>query len=435
MSETGSNDLETNLTEPSLEDFELKDVIGQGAFGKVRIVECLNSKKKYAMKYIDKLQCISTRSTKSVYRERIILQSMEHPYIVRLRYAFQDDECIYMVLDLATRGDLAFNIKKQISGFPDKVLILYAAEISSAVNHLHQNGIIHRDLKPENILVDDEGHLLLTDFNCSLSLKDKIPESRAGTLDYLAPEMFLDEPYKYSVDWWSFGIILFQCTYGCVPFKENRSEQTIESIKSKPLTFPTKHKVSGKFVYPSTHRDTFIQGLLERDIELRYGSSQNGLGFSVDIQPHPWLENINWKLLEERKIVPPFIPANVQNPAISPSECFDPKSKLKKLEKENKSNLSRIGSMTSILSNMFSKKSKNTLDSIQKSDANLIASAEPTDPSSREQIELEQLLEHFHPFSHEADNQPIVVMPPTRKYRKATNESSGSSQGFQRRNS
>ncbi|KAJ3000191.1 hypothetical protein HDV02_000104 [Globomyces sp. JEL0801] len=306
-----------------------------------------------------------------------------------------------------------------VSGFPDKVLILYAAEISSAVNHLHQNGIIHRDLKPENILVDDEGHLLLTDFNCSLSLKDKIPESRAGTLDYLAPEMFLDEPYKYSVDWWSFGI---------VPFKENRSEQTIESIKSKPLTFPTKHKVSGKFVYPSTHRDTFIQGLLERDIELRYGSSQNGLGFSVDIQPHPWLENINWKLLEERKIVPPFIPANVQNPAISPSECFDPKSKLKKLEKENKSNLSRIGSMTSILSNMFSKKSKNTLDSIQKSDANLIASAEPTDPSSREQIELEQLLEHFHPFSHEADNQLIVVMPPTRKYRKATNESSGSSQ-------
>jgi serine/threonine kinase 32 len=68
-------------------------------------------------------------------------------------------------------------------------------------------------MKPDNLLLDSQGHIYITDFNCSLSLKERIPNAKAGTLEYMAPEMFTGNSYYFSVDWWSLGVILFQCAF------------------------------------------------------------------------------------------------------------------------------------------------------------------------------------------------------------------------------
>ncbi len=178
-------------------------------------------------------------------------------------------------------------------------------------------------MKPDNLILDAQGHVYITDFNCSVSLKERTPDSQAGTLEYmgtrfsidsLAPDMFMQKPYKFSVDWWSFGVvrfscinfqILYQCTYGSTPFKEHTSEKTVEAILNRKITLPLKSYAAEA----NPLRDSFILGLLERDISKRLGSSDDGLGFPVDIMKHPWLQKIDWKLLEQKKMCPTSLPA------------------------------------------------------------------------------------------------------------------------------
>jgi serine/threonine kinase 32 len=165
--------------------------MGEGAFGKVKRVEKKKGKANYALKYIDKKKCIEKGATINIFRERILLQRLNHPFIVNLRYAFQDDDNLFMVIDLAEGGDLRNHLDR-MKGMKDDTLRIYAAEIGCALNYLHQNKIIHRysinntsDLKPENLLLDRNGHLLLTDFNVSVNLAEATPTSPSGTRPYM----------------------------------------------------------------------------------------------------------------------------------------------------------------------------------------------------------------------------------------------------------
>lgn len=281
------------------------------------MIEHNQSKKKYALKYIHKIECAKSRSTRNIFRERIILQQIQHSHILNLRYAFQDDEYLFFVLDLALGGDLKHNIRTEY-GFDGYTLKVYACELSSALNYLHINQIIHRDLKPDNIVLDLEGHPYITDFNCSVSLKERIPDSEAGTLEYMgklnliieltplfvAPEMFARKQYKYSVDWWSLGVILYQCCYGISLFKEANSKMTIHSILTKPITF----EANGVKATPNPARDDFLDSLLCRDVTKRLGSSNEGLGFKNDIVTHTWFEGIDWELVDTKQLLPLYIP-------------------------------------------------------------------------------------------------------------------------------
>ena len=119
-----------------------------------------------------------------MFRERIILQQINHPFILNLRYSFQDEEYLFFVLDLAMGMDLKQNLRSA-KGFDDNQLKVFACELGSALHYLHTQQIIHRDLKPDNIVLDIYGHAYLTDFNCSVSLKERTPDSEAGTLEYM----------------------------------------------------------------------------------------------------------------------------------------------------------------------------------------------------------------------------------------------------------
>ncbi|KAL5704760.1 non-specific serine/threonine protein kinase [Ranunculus cassubicifolius] len=142
-----------------LDDFEVLKVVGQGAFGKVFQVRKKGTFDIYAMKVVRKDKILEKNHVEYIKAERDILTKVDHPFIVQLKYSFQTKYRLYLVLDFVNGGHLFFQLYRH-GLFREDLAHIYAAEIVSAVSHLHANGIMHRDLKPENILLDADGHLL-----------------------------------------------------------------------------------------------------------------------------------------------------------------------------------------------------------------------------------------------------------------------------------
>eukprot|EP01121_Diplochlamys_sp_Union-15-3_P015905 TRINITY_DN5322_c0_g1_i6.p1 TRINITY_DN5322_c0_g1~~TRINITY_DN5322_c0_g1_i6.p1 ORF type:complete len:286 (-),score=64.12 TRINITY_DN5322_c0_g1_i6:309-1136(-) len=175
------------------DDFELMTVIGRGSFGKVMQVRKKDTKEVYAMKVMRKEAIIQKNQIAHTKDEKAILQQIEHPFIVKLHYAFQTKDKLYMILDYVNGGELFYHLKKEGKFKVDRVRF-YAAEITSAMDHLHSLGIVYRDLKPENILLDKDGHIVITDFGLSkvIPKDDKEgTETFCGTPEYLAPEGYI----------------------------------------------------------------------------------------------------------------------------------------------------------------------------------------------------------------------------------------------------
>ena len=137
-------------------------------------------------------------------------------------------------MEFVNGGELFFHLKKEgKKGFNEDRVKFYAAEIVLALDYLHKNGVVYRDLKPENILLDNEGHIRLTDFGLSksgLDTSDGRTESFCGTPEYLAPEIIRDKNYGFSVDWYSFGIVLYEMLTGVNPFKTNEDLSLVEKM-------------------------------------------------------------------------------------------------------------------------------------------------------------------------------------------------------------
>jgi len=272
----------------------------------VREVIKRDTKKKYALKYINKEKCIEKGSVKNIFRERMILEECEHPFIINLQFAFQDDNWMFMVLDLAKGGDLRFHLNRY-GILPEQTVRMYAAEISSALFYLHSKQIVHRDLKPENLLLDEGGHVCITDFNVAVMLTEKVPSSRSGTTTYMAPEMFTKQPYKYSVDWWALGCVLYECSYSMHPFTSEKKSNLEFFIREKDPMIPPPFSDIKQHKYPyrdSEARNSFIRGLLEKNVVDRLGSK----GFTNDVRPHPWFEGMDWGKVLRREYSPDFIP-------------------------------------------------------------------------------------------------------------------------------
>ncbi|KAJ3100678.1 hypothetical protein HDU97_002021 [Phlyctochytrium planicorne] len=289
--------------EVDLRQFNLLRCVGKGAFGKVRIVEKRDTRKLFALKYINKQQCVRMRAIQNIFRERAILEEISHPYIVNLRYAFQDDDNMFMVLDLMMGGDLRYHLDR-IGGFREDAVRCMAVELASAVNYLHKNKIVHRDLKPDNILLDEAGHVHLTDFNIAVKYAGRgALKSHSGTLAYMAPEIFGDSGYLWQVDWWSLGVCLYECLYGKRPFRGNSNEALTQAIRKQTLNLPDANFVTRQPVSLSQECLLFLRGLLERNVERRLGSA----GFET-IKRHPFLAVFDWERVDRKDIMPVFVP-------------------------------------------------------------------------------------------------------------------------------
>ncbi|CEG66939.1 Putative AGC protein kinase [Rhizopus microsporus] len=253
----------------------------------------------YALKYISKSKCIELNAVRNILTERVILELLDHPLIVNLRYAFQDDENLFMVLDLMLGGDLRFHLDS-LGTFNELQVRFYVAQLILSISYIHSQHIIHRDIKPDNVLLDHKGHAHLSDFNIATQLTPQKPyrQNRAGSLAYMAPEILLKQKYTTDVDWWSLGITTFELLFGQRPFGGDSNEKVQESILHDPLQFPEKIQVS-------VECRQVIHGLLAKRPKDRLGHGREGL---QKLKSHPWFHGLDWEQLESKKAQPPFIP-------------------------------------------------------------------------------------------------------------------------------
>ncbi|CAN1772029.1 Serine/threonine-protein kinase AtPK2/AtPK19 [Linum perenne] len=201
-----------------IEDFEVLKVVGQGAFGKVFQVRKNGTSEIYAMKVMRKDKIVEKNHVEYMKAERDILTKVDHPFIVQLKYSFQ---VIYLlqsfmrVLSCGVITDLCIYLWR----YREDLARVYAAEIVSAVSHLHSNGIMHRDLKPENILLGEDGHVMLTDFGLAKEFDENTrSNSMCGTVEYMAPEIIQGKGHDKAADWWSVGVLLYEMLTGKVGF-------------------------------------------------------------------------------------------------------------------------------------------------------------------------------------------------------------------------
>ncbi|KXJ16156.1 Serine/threonine-protein kinase 32B [Exaiptasia diaphana] len=173
----------------NFDHFQILRAIGKGAFGKVCIVQKKDTKAMYAMKYMNKYACLKKDAVRNVLRELEILQKIEHPFIVNLWFAFQDEEDMFMVVDLLLGGDIRYHLQQGMK-VDEKRVQLYICELGLALGYLKENRIIHRDVKPDNILLDEKGHVHLTDFNIATVLDEgTLATSMSGTKPYMVYNM------------------------------------------------------------------------------------------------------------------------------------------------------------------------------------------------------------------------------------------------------
>jgi serine/threonine protein kinase len=325
------------------------------------------------MKILLKEQLKQTNQILHTKSEREILEKINHPFIIKLIFAFQNPEKLFIVTEYMCGGEIFYHLRKE-GKFSEARTRLYIAEIVLALEHLHQNNIIYRDLKPENILLDKQGHIKLTDFglsrilkicgssynlnnnnnlssnhkdngnnNISINKTNSLTSSFAsvysrayticGTPEYLAPEILNGKGYDKAVDWWSLGVVAYEMLCGYSPYKENKFKLDVNVYK-KPII---------KESFLSDPAFDFLTKLLEVDQNKRLGS---GVNDSEDIKKHLFFKGIDWKHVYEKKYKPAFIPHVKYDEDLSnfdkmftdedPKSCYERMNLFNKQNSENK---------------------------------------------------------------------------------------------------
>lgn len=294
-------------------DFIFGKVIGDGSYSTVYLAKEVSSGTEFAIKVLEKKHIVRERKTEYVMREKEVLMKLNHPYIIRLYYTFQDPDRLYFVLNYAKRGELLDYLSK-LSCFDVKCTQWYSAEIVLALEYMHSQGIIHRDLKPENILLNDEMHIQITDFGSAKLLKTKEGEetrepqrknSFVGTAQYVSPEVLTSKSAHYSSDLWALGCIVYQLLSGLPPFRGGHEYQIFQKITKLEYEFPD--------CFDSLAKD-LVEKLLVLEPSERLGRPETG-GFP-SLKEHMFFEGIDWDNLPKLKPpeLVPYLPATTSNP-------------------------------------------------------------------------------------------------------------------------
>jgi serine/threonine protein kinase len=274
-----------------LDDFEVLKVIGRGSFGKVLKVRMKGTNQVYAMKALRKDMLVKEGMVQNALDEKKILQTVHHPFIVKLFWAFQTETRLYLVLEFLPGGELFFHLKTE-STFSEGRSRQYAAEIACALHHLHCQGIVYRDLKPENIVLDMRGHACLTDMGLAKAHAEQQTYTFCGTPEYIAPEMLSGTGPNKAVDWWALGILLYEMLVGIPPFYSDNINQMYLFIQSKKLKFPAD--------FPADAKD-LISRLLTRDPSKRLSDGKK-------ILAHKYFAAVDFRKLLSGQFTPEFVP-------------------------------------------------------------------------------------------------------------------------------
>ncbi|VVB01361.1 unnamed protein product [Arabis nemorensis] len=312
---------------------EIFSALGRGSKGVVFLVKSEN--KWLALKVILKE---SIEKNNRVSFEQQVLSRFDHPLFPSLHGVLKTDKVVGYAIDYCPGRDLNSLRKKQSEGmFSDEIIRFYAAELVIALEYLHNQGIVYRDLKPDNVMIQENGHLMLVDFDLSTNLPPRTPSqlspatstatekkkerfflfsglcnsgispdesvstemesdsgeksnSFVGTEEYVAPEVITGSGHDFAVDWWSFGVVLYEMLYGTTPFKGSNRKETFFKILTKPPCL----------VGETTSLRGLIRNLLEKDPNRRINVE--------GIKGHDFFSGLDWDLVINVSR-PPYIPS------------------------------------------------------------------------------------------------------------------------------
>ncbi|KAI8969746.1 kinase-like domain-containing protein [Pilobolus umbonatus] len=282
-----------------LADFNLLAVLGKGNFGKVMLAEEKYTRELYAIKILKKrfiLDNEEVESTRSEKRVFLTANQERHPFLVNLHSTFQTETRLYFVMEYVSGGDLMLQIQRE--PFSEGRARFYACEVLLALEYFHKHNIIYRDLKLDNIMLCLDGHIKLADYGlCKTNMEvNQTTNTFCGTPEFMAPEVLLDQRYGRAVDWWAFGILLYEMLLAQSPFRGEDEEEIFDAILQDEITYP---------VGLSASAISICQALLERSPERRLGGIR---GDANEVKVHRFFAGVNWDDVLAKRITPPFLP-------------------------------------------------------------------------------------------------------------------------------
>ncbi|KAF5780655.1 putative protein kinase AGC-RSK-2 family [Helianthus annuus] len=301
--------------------------VGSGNLGRVFLCRVRdNDHATFALKVVDN-NLLTCKKLLQVQTEARILSVLDHPFVPTLYAHLEASHYTCFLIDYCSNGDLHSVLRKQPNyRFPINAVRFYVSEVLVALEYLHSIGIVYRDLKPENILIRNDGHIMLSDFdlcfnadvipvldrrsddvrskgqrNCfgfSKGEEETLPEfvaepttafskSCVGTHEYLAPELISGDGHGNGVDWWAFGVLVYELLYGTTPFRGGSKECTLRNIATKTVRFD---EVDVKGM---AQAKDLIEKLLVKDPRERLGCARG----AAEIKRHPFFDGVKWPLI------------------------------------------------------------------------------------------------------------------------------------------
>jgi serine/threonine protein kinase len=267
--------------EISFKELEEKRTLGQGAFGRVKLVTHKTTGQTYALKCLIKEDIVANNLQDHVMNERNVMRMLDHPFILHLHNTYKDSKYVYFLLELALGGEL-FTFLRKMGRFNEKTGRFYAAQVVLGFQHMHSKDILYRDLKPENLILDSKGYLKIVDFGLAKVCHDKT-WTLCGTPDYLAPEIILSRGHDKAVDYWALGVLEYEMCAGYVPFYSDDPMEVYQLILAGDIRFPT---------HLSRACTDLCKKLMNPQATKRLGTSKNGI---KDIIKHKWFSGFDWK--------------------------------------------------------------------------------------------------------------------------------------------